>query len=104
MFTPQPAHYRESQPHTTPETPETEDATRSGAILTAERGYYEHDGFFIKRSLLPSEFKTNIKGQLHVLRLGKERIRNEVDTLRLIRRVSNIPVPRLYGAFEVDES
>ena len=48
--------------------------------LTAERGYYRRGGFFIKRSLKPSEFKTTIKGTIQVPRLGKERLRNEADS------------------------
>lgn len=34
----------------------------------------------------------------------KERLQNEAATLRFIRRISDIPVPTLYGAFEVDDS
>ncbi|KAB8216478.1 hypothetical protein BDV33DRAFT_207329 [Aspergillus novoparasiticus] len=36
--------------------------------------------------------------------LGKERLQNDAEVLRFIRRVSNIPVPQLYGAFEIDGS
>lgn len=71
--------------------------------VSAERAYYEGDGLFIKRSLRPSEFKTGCKG-LHIPRLGKERLRNEAASLRFLRRVSNIPVPIVYGAFEVDDA
>lgn len=79
-------------------------STPNGCIaLTFERGYYRHDGFFIKRSLRPSEFRTGYKG-LHIPRLGKERLQNEAETLQFIRRVSDIPVPQLYGAFEIDDS
>ncbi|KAJ5459268.1 hypothetical protein N7530_011212 [Penicillium desertorum] len=35
---------------------------------------------------------------------GKERLQDEAEALHFIRRVSNIPVPTLYGAFEVDDS
>ena len=71
--------------------------------ITAERAYYKHEGFFIKRSLRPSEFKTGVRG-LHIPLLGVERLRNEAESLQFIRRVSNIPVPQLYGAFELDGS
>ncbi|KAB8204095.1 hypothetical protein BDV34DRAFT_226836 [Aspergillus parasiticus] len=54
-------------------------------------------------SLRPSEFRTGYKG-LHIPRLGKERLENEAEVLQFIRRVSNIPVPQLYGAFEIDGS
>lgn len=69
---------------------------------TAERGYYHRDGFFIKRSLRPSEYMTTLQGNIHVPRLGKERLQNEAESLRFIRRVTNIPVPIVYGSFEVD--
>ncbi|KAE8315988.1 kinase-like domain-containing protein [Aspergillus transmontanensis] len=87
-------------------TPSANDSstTPNGCIaLTFERGYYRHDNFFIKRSLRPSEFRTGYKG-LHIPRLGKERLENEVEVLQFIRRVRNIPVPQLYGAFEIDGS
>lgn len=69
---------------------------------TAERAYYQRGGFFIKRSLRPSEHITTLKGTIHVPRLGKERLQNEADSLRFIRCVSNIPVPTVYGSFDVD--
>jgi len=72
------------------------------SAVTFERGYYVRDGLFIKRSLRPSEYGTSLNGKLYIPRLGKERLQNEAESLRLIRRVSNIPVPTLYGAFEVD--
>ncbi|KAJ5341845.1 hypothetical protein N7541_010969 [Penicillium brevicompactum] len=71
--------------------------------ITAERAYYHSDGLFIKRSLRPSEYKVGYKG-LHIPRLGKERLQNEAESLRFLRRVSNIPVPVVYGAFEIDDS
>ncbi|KAJ5953633.1 hypothetical protein N7454_000529 [Penicillium verhagenii] len=71
---------------------------------TAERQYYHRDGVFIKRSLRPSEYMTTIKGNLHIPRLGKERLQNEAESLRFIRRVSDVPVPTVYGSFEVDDS
>ncbi|KAJ5249290.1 hypothetical protein N7468_000741 [Penicillium chermesinum] len=71
--------------------------------VTFERGYYHFDRIFIKRSLRPSEFKTSQRG-LHVPRLGKERLQNEAETLRFIQRKTNIPVPTVYGAFDMDDS
>lgn len=71
--------------------------------VTFERGYYHFDRLFIKRSLRPSEYRTSQRG-LHIPRLGKERLQNEAETLRFIRRRTNIPVPTVYGAFEMDES
>ncbi|KAL4973060.1 hypothetical protein BDW66DRAFT_142947 [Aspergillus desertorum] len=71
--------------------------------LTFERGYYHCDGFFIKRSLRPREFRTSQRG-LHIPRLGKERLQNEAASLQFIRRKSNIPVPTVHAAFVVDDS
>ncbi|KAJ5551390.1 hypothetical protein N7535_000660 [Penicillium sp. DV-2018c] len=71
---------------------------------TAEREYYHRGKFFIKRSLRPSEYMTTLKGTIYVPRLGKERLQNEAASPQFIRRVSNIPVPTLYGSFEVDGS
>ena len=34
----------------------------------------------------------------------KERLQNEAASLRFIRRVSDIPVPTLYGAFDLNDS
>lgn len=71
--------------------------------LTFERGYYHCDRLFIKRSLRPSEYRTSQRG-LHIPRLGKARLQNEAESLRFIRRTTNIPVPTVYGAFEMDDS
>lgn len=72
--------------------------------MTAERAYYAPDGIIIKRILRPSEWETTLSGTLHIPRLGKERLPNEAESLRFIRQNTNIPVPTLYGAFEVDGS
>lgn len=69
-----------------------------------ERAWYQRGKFFIKRSLRPSEYFTNVRGTLHVPRLGKERLQNEAASMQFIARASNIPVPQIYGAFEVDDS
>ncbi|KAJ5110338.1 hypothetical protein NUU61_001595 [Penicillium alfredii] len=69
---------------------------------TAERGYYRRGNFFIKRTLRPSEYITTQKGTTYVPRLNRERLENEAESLRFIRRISDIPVPIVYGAFEVD--
>jgi hypothetical protein len=71
--------------------------------VTAERAYYYSDRFFIKRSLRPSEFKTGYKG-LYIPRLGKERLRNKVESLRFLRSISKIPVLVIYSAFEIDNA
>lgn len=69
--------------------------------FTFERKYYRRGNVFIKRSLRPAEFRTGYRG-LHILRLGKERLQNEAESLRFIRRVTNIPVPTILCDFEDD--
>ena len=76
----------------------------TSTAMTAERAYYHCGNFFIKRGLRPSEYMTTVRGTKHIPRLGKERLQNEAAALRFIRRASNIPVPTLYGAFDVDDS
>jgi serine/threonine protein kinase len=90
----------QGQPEVSPDRPSSPD----GCIaLTFERGYYHCDRLFIKRSLRPTEFRTSQRG-LHIPRLGKERLYNEAESLRFIQRTTNIPVPTVYGAFEMDDS
>lgn len=62
--------------------------------VTYERKYYRRDNVFIKRSLRATEFRVGYRG-LYVPRLAKERLRNEAESLRFIRRVTNIPVPNV---------
>ena len=73
--------------------------------ITAERKYYYVDNTFIKRSLRPHEWQlSKFKGTTHVPRQSNERLLNEAACLRYIRDNSNIPVPRLYCAFEDDNA
>lgn len=80
------------------------ESDKDWSAQTAERAYYQRDNVFIKRSLRPSEFMTTMKGTTHVPQLGKEKLQNEAASLCFIRRATNIPVPTVYGAFEVDGS
>lgn len=68
---------------------------------TPERKYYKKDNWFAKRSLRPSEYWEGPHG-LIVPRAGKERIENEAASLQYIYEKTNIPVPKVYGAFELD--
>lgn len=68
-----------------------------------ERGYYRRDNVFIKRSIRPSEYITNVKETVQFPQLGKEKLQNK-PPLRFIRHATNIPVPTVYGAFEMDGS
>ena len=45
---------------------------------------------------------TTLRGNVYVPRLVIEILENEAESLRFIRRVSNISVPTVYGFFEVD--
>ena len=71
--------------------------------ITFERKYYQQEGAFIKRSLRPREFRTGYRG-LHVPRVGKERLKNEAESLLFIREHTDIPVPTVYCHFEDDEA
>lgn len=79
-------------------------AVASSSAETAERGYYHQGKFFIKRTRRPSEYKTTMKGTKHVPRINKERLQNEAAAMRFLHQHTDIPVPTLYGAFEVDDS
>lgn len=92
----------ETAPENSTSSQDSHASSDNWSVTTAERGYYHRDGFFIKRSLRPSEYITTQRGTIHTPRLGKERLQNEAESLRFIRRVSNIPVPTLYGSFEID--
>ncbi|KAH7309076.1 kinase-like domain-containing protein [Stachybotrys elegans] len=82
----------------------TDQAREEGWIATTfERKYYHRDGVFIKRSLRPNEFRVGYRG-LHVPRLGKERLKNEAESLQYIRTHTDIPIPRVYCHFEDDKA
>lgn len=83
------------QPHTT-----TED---EWSTSTSDRKYYRRGNAFIKRCLRPREFLAGPHG-IHVPRLRKESLRNEADTLRFIRRYTDIPVPLVFCDFEDDDA
>ena len=70
---------------------------------TAERQYLKSETFFCKRSLRPSEYIHGFRG-LHVPPLGKERLKNEAACLKYVREHTNIPVPTVKCAFEINES
>lgn len=73
--------------------------------ITAERKYYECNNTFVKRSLRPREWQTShVKGTVYVPRLGAERIFNEAASLQFIRKMTDIPVPKVHCCFEDDEA
>lgn len=69
--------------------------------VTFERKYYRRGNVFIKRSLRTAEFRIGYRG-LYVPRLAKERLQNEAESLKFIRRVTDIPVPNVLCDFEDD--
>lgn len=66
-----------------------------------ERNYFKYDRFFCKRSLRPQEYVLGYNG-IYTPPLGKERLQNEADCLRFIRKTTNIPVRQVEFAFESD--
>jgi hypothetical protein len=90
---------------------------------TNERKYYHPGYVFVKRSLRPSEYRTDPQG-VHVPRLAKERLINEAAALEYIRQNTDIPyvpheldegketettdgtarVPRVWGHFESNQA
>ncbi|TQS33275.1 hypothetical protein Golomagni_06387 [Golovinomyces magnicellulatus] len=68
---------------------------------TPERKYYKTDKWHAKRSLRPSEYCEGPYGTI-VPRAGKARIENEAASLHFISNKTDILVPKVYGAFELD--
>ncbi len=78
--------------------------SEEGCFSTSgDRKYYRRGNAFIKRCLRPREFLPGPHG-LHIPRLRKESLKNEADTLRFIRRHTEIPVPLLFCDFEDDDA
>lgn len=71
--------------------------------VTFERKYYQRGQIFTKRSLRPRKYRTGYR-ELHIPRVGKERLMNEAMSLRYIREMTNIPVPTVYCDFEDDQA
>lgn len=81
-----------------------EEVQEEGCIATTfERKYYHCGSVFIKRSLRPNEFRIGYRG-LNVPLLGKERLKNEAESLQFIQQHTDIPVPRVYCHFEDDQA
>lgn len=65
-----------------------------------ERAYYKCGSLFIKRCLLPHGRKIQANGQPWTPNYEKARLANEAQCLAHIRQHTNIPVPKVYAAFE----
>lgn len=84
--------------------PDPKPVQEEGCVAVSfERKYYRFGDTYMKRCLRPREFRTGYRG-LHVPRVGKERLMNEAASLRYIREMTNIPVPKVCCAFEDDEA
>ncbi|KAK4033040.1 kinase-like domain-containing protein [Parachaetomium inaequale] len=78
--------------------------SEEGCLATStDRKYYRRGNAFIKRCLRTREFLHGPQG-IHIPRLRKESLKNEADTLRFIRRHTEIPVPLLFCDFEDDDA
>lgn len=69
--------------------------------FTVERKYYQRGLSYIKRSLRRHEYQKGYYG-IYTPRLSKERLQNEAECLRFIRRMTDIPVPTVFADFEDD--
>jgi tRNA A-37 threonylcarbamoyl transferase component Bud32 len=71
-------------------------------IGTFEKFYYQNEDTFVKRNLRPAEYKIAYTGEIYVPRMLKERLENEVATMKYIAEHTDIPLPRMRLAFEED--
>ncbi|EER27994.1 hypothetical protein D8B26_005878 [Coccidioides posadasii str. Silveira] len=67
---------------------------------THERHYRYYDNCFLKRTLSPSEYQRDFRGQLHISLDNAARLANEAATLDFIGQETDIPVPRVIHAGE----
>lgn len=80
------------------------DAVEEGCIATTfERKYYQRGPVFIKRSLRPREYRTGHRG-IHIPPLGKQRLKNEAESLQFVRQHTDIPVPTVLCHFLDDDA
>ncbi|RCI12783.1 hypothetical protein L249_0726 [Ophiocordyceps polyrhachis-furcata BCC 54312] len=65
-----------------------------------EREYHIYPDRFYKRSLRPSEYQLDVRGDPYVPPLGYQRLQNEAACLKFIRANTNIPVPEVLEAYD----
>lgn len=58
----------------------------------------------MKRSLRPSEYKLDYRGEIHNPSGSREKLENEAASMQFIKNVTDIPVPRVLEAYEEDGS
>ncbi|KAL1840079.1 hypothetical protein VTJ49DRAFT_814 [Mycothermus thermophilus] len=90
--------------HQPPLVPQLGLASEEGWLATStDRKYYRRGNAFIKRCLRTREILPGPQGSPYP-RLRKESLKNEADTLRFVRRHTEIPVPLLFCDFEDDDA
>ena len=67
---------------------------------THGRHYHRYDDCFLKRSLEPSEYQRDFRGQVHIPFDNAMKLENEAATLKFVRETTEIPVPRVLEARE----
>jgi hypothetical protein len=67
---------------------------------THERHYCRSVDHFLKRTLSPSEYRLDYRGQVHIPFDNVARLKNEAAALEFIKRMTDIPVPRVLEASE----
>lgn len=68
--------------------------------INHEREFRIYPTRFYKRSLRPSEYQLDFRGEPYVPPLGYKRIQNEAACLKFIRTETDIPVPEVLEAFD----
>jgi len=74
-------------------------------MITHEKKYYHQtssngEETFVKRSLVPSEYMTNLMGKVVVAVMPMARLKNEVAAIKFVKQHTQIPVPNIRCAFE----
>ena len=74
-------------------------------MITHEKKYYHQtasngEETFVKRSLVPSEYMTNLMGKVVVAVILMARLKNEVAAINFFKQHTKIPVPNIRCAFE----
>jgi hypothetical protein len=71
---------------------------------SSERVYCSYSDRYLKRSFVPSEYKTRESGGLFVPFRSREKLENEVACLKFIREKTDIHVPEVLDAYKENGS
>jgi hypothetical protein len=74
------------------------------AWSTHEREYRIYKNSFLKRSLSPSEYKLDFRGQPHAPIANEAWLKNEAACLQFINSETNIPVPDILDTYNKADS